>query len=547
VNRFFHTKAALWLALPVGAALSLAFAPFDWWWLALLCPAFLFLAWRGAAPRDAAKRGFLFTSGMYLAGTYWLYNSIHGIGEAPIWLTLFVMLAMVAILSAYTAFVGYALARWFPESVLPLAAKTGAAAGTVSSNAPLAIRYLLILPAAWVLLEWFRGWFLSGFPWLALGYSHLDTALAGLAPVGGVYALSLAVAMCAGAAALLVIGSTRTRMVAVFAILALWTIGFVLTKPVWTHPSGSPMTVTIVQGAVPQDEKWTTDPAATIRLYHELTAPHLGADVIVWPESALPVLAHQAMQILDPLVRTAHERGSRLVTGLVRYDFERDEYYNGLVAIDDEPQWYYKRRLVPFGEFFPVPSFVREWLKLMNLPYSDLTAGEADQPALKVKDQKIGATICYEDAYASDQLGVLKDATLLVNVTNDAWFGDSTAAHQHLQISRMRALEAGRPLLRAANDGVSAIIGANGAVVNTLPRFQPGVLTGVVQPRIGLTPYARVGNTPVILLCSLALIGVVGGRRVFAHRSLGSQHVASKASAEAQARSVLARPPRRRD
>ena len=176
MNRFFHTKAALWLALPIGAALSLAFAPFDWWWLAILCPAFLFLAWRGAAPRDAAKLGFLFTSGMYLAGTYWLYNSIHGIGEAPIWLTLFVMLAMVAILSAYTAFVGYALARWFPESVLSPAAKTGAAAGTVSSNAPLAIRYLLILPAAWVLLEWFRGWFLSGFPWLALGYSHLDTA-----------------------------------------------------------------------------------------------------------------------------------------------------------------------------------------------------------------------------------------------------------------------------------------------------------------------------------------------------------------------------------
>ena len=314
---------------------------------------------------------------MYLAGTYWLYHSIHGIGKAPIWLTLFVMLAMVAILSAYTAFVGYALARWFPASVLSPAAKTGAAAGTVSSNAPLAIRYLLILPAAWVLLEWFRGWFLSGFPWLALGYSHLDTPLAGLAPVGGVYTLSLAVAMCAGAAALLVIGSTRTRMVAVSAILALWTIGFVLTKPVWTHPSGSPMTVAIVQGAVPQDEKWTTDPAATIRLYHELTAPHLGADVIVWPESALPVLAHEAMQILDPLVRIAHERGSRLVTGLVRYDFDRDEYYNGLVAIDDEPQWYYKRRLVPFGEFFPVPSFVREWLKLMNLPYSDLTAGEA--------------------------------------------------------------------------------------------------------------------------------------------------------------------------
>jgi apolipoprotein N-acyltransferase len=312
--------------------------------------------------------------------------------------------------------------------------------------------------------------------------------------------------MCAGAAALLVIGSARTRIVATGVFVALWAAGFALMKPVWTQPVGSPMTVAIVQGAVPQDEKWTSDPYATVRLYHELTAPHLGRDVIVWPESALPILAHEAMQILDPLVRAAHARGSRIVTGLVRYDMDRDEYYNGLVAIDDEPQWYAKRRLVPFGEFFPVPSFVREWLKLMNLPYSDLTPGKPDQPALKVKQQRIGATICYEDAYASEQLDVLKEATLLVNVTNDAWFGDSTAAHQHLQISRMRALEAGRPLLRAANDGVSATIGADGKVMNTLPRFQPGVLTGVVQPRSGLTPYARVGNVPVISLCSLLLL-----------------------------------------
>ena len=152
-----------------------------------------------------------------------------------------------------------------------------------------------------------------------------------------------------------------------------------------------------------------------------------------------------------------------------------------------------------------MPPFIREWLKLMNLPYSDLSSGKQSQGALKVKNQKLGATICYEDAYGVEQLDVLKDATLLVNVTNDAWFGDSTAAHQHLQISRMRALEAGRPMLRAANDGISAIIGADGEVAATLPRFKPGVLTGVVQPRTGLTPYAVVGNIPVISISFLLL------------------------------------------
>ena len=519
MTSLLQTRAALWLAAPVGAALSLAFAPFDWWWLGILCPAFLFLAWRDATPRRAAKLGFVFTAGTYLAGTYWLYYSIHGIGKAPISLTLFVMLAMVAILSSYTALVGYALARWFVIPSLPQPSNRAPGSGQKARPArpqpdlppqarewALAVRYLLILPAAWVLLEWFRGWFLSGFPWLALGYTHLDTPLAGWAPTGGIYTLSFAVAGCAGAAALLVIGSTRTRIIAFAAAAVLWLAGFALTKPVWTTPTGAPMTVAIVQGAVPQDEKWTVDRSSTVRLYTELTAPHLGKDVIVWPEAALPILAHEALQILDPFTRLAHARGSRLVTGLVRYDFDRDEYYNGLVALDDEPQWYYKRRLVPFGEFFPVPSFVREWLRLMNLPYSDLTAGEQGQTALKVKQQKIAPTICYEDAYASEQLDVLKEATLLVNVTNDAWFGDSTAAHQHLQISRMRALEAGRPLLRAANDGISAIIAADGVVKSTLPRFVPGVLTGVIQPRTGLTPYAVVGNVPVVSLCTLLLL-----------------------------------------
>lgn len=494
--KVFESRLTLWLAPFVGAALPLAFAPFDWRLLAIVCPAFLFLAWRNAAPRRAAALGFAFTAGKYLAGTYWLYYSIHGVGQAPIWLTLFVMLAMVAILSSYTAFVGYALARWFPPS------RSGA-------GSSLALRFLLIFPAAWVLLEWFRGWFLSGFPWLALGYTQLDAPFAGFAPVGGVYALSLVVAICAGAAALFVIGPTRERAIAVAVVAALWLSGYALTKPVWTDSAGPPVTVAVVQGAVPQDLKWSKEYRdSTIRLYHELTTPHLGEDIILWPESALPVLGHEAVEILEPLRRAAHAHGSRLVTGLVRYDVERDAYYNGLVAFDDSPQWYYKRRLVPFGEFFPVPEFIRSWMKLMNLPYSDLTAGENGQPALKVKNQKLAPTICYEDAYGAEQLDVLREATLLVNVTNDAWFGDSTAAHQHLQISRMRALEAGRPMLRAANDGVSALIGADGAVQATLPRFKPGVLTGVVQPRTGLTPYARVGNAPVVSLCILLLAGV---------------------------------------
>jgi apolipoprotein N-acyltransferase len=474
------------LSLPVGAVVALGFAPFNLWPLAIACFAFLFLAWEDATPRQAAKRGFLFTAGTYLAGTYWLYHSIHTIGNAPIWLTLFVMLALVAIMAAYMAFVAYALKRWIPAQGW--------------------IRWLLVLPAAIVILEWFRGWFLSGFPWLALGYTQMDTWLAGFAPVGGVYTVSLAVTLCAGAIAALALGNKNIRIAAASTIAVVWLVGLALHDKEWTQLNGAPISVAIVQGAVPQTMKWEAEQRdKTIALYSGLTREHLGTKLIIWPEAALPGLSHELTDVLTAQWTAAHTAGSALVLGQVRYDFEERVYFNAVLALDKEPQWYAKRRLVPFSEYFPVPKWAADWLKGMDLPYSGFKAGIDNQDALDAAGQKLALTICYEDAYASEQLEVLKTATLLVNVTNDAWFGDSTAAHQHLQISRMRALEAGRQLLRAANDGISAIIGANGSIEKTFPRFKPGVLTGDVQPRVGLTPYAKVGNWPVVIVSFLLL------------------------------------------
>jgi apolipoprotein N-acyltransferase len=191
--------------------------------------------------------------------------------------------------------------------------------------------------------------------------------------------------------------------------------------------------------------------------------------------------------------------------GLLRRDRTTGAFHNSMVALGATEQWYDKRRLVPFGEFFPVPAAVREWLRLMNLPYSDFVPGARDQSPLAAGGEMLAPTICYEDAYASEQLALARRSTLLVNVTNDAWFGDSTAPHQHLDISRMRSLETGRPMLRATNDGVTALIAHDGSLEGTLPQFQPGVLTGTVAPRTGLTPYARLGNAPVLVLVALGL------------------------------------------
>jgi apolipoprotein N-acyltransferase len=480
-----------WLAVPLGALQSLAFAPAGAWPLGVLCLAALFWLWRDAPPKRAAWTGFAFVGGLFLAGTYWLYVSIHVFGRAPIPLALFLMLGMVAIMGSYAAATGWALARWFPRARL---------AGL-----------LLVVPAAWVGMEWFRGWFLSGFPWLAVGYSQIDTWLAGWAPVVGVYGVSLAAAVTAGGIVAAIGGAGRERLAALAVIAALWLGGAALRTVEWTRPSAPPLEVALVQGAVSQDLKWQeSNREATLKLYRDLTEQAWGARIVVWPEAALPVLFHEIVPYLKDLYFAARERNADLVLGLLRYDFEKQHYRNGLVALGREggetvEEWYYKRRLVPFGEFFPVPSFVREWMRLQSLTYVDFASGDEEQGALRAGGQRLGPTICYEDAYAVEQLAVLRDATLLVNVSNDAWFGDSTAPHQHLQIARFRSLEAGRWMMRATNNGISALIDPRGHVVQKTRQFVPEVLKGEVVPHTGLTPYAIVRNWPVLVLCGAGL------------------------------------------
>jgi len=495
----FLARRGQWLALPAGLALAAAFAPVSLAVLGIAGPAVLFALWQGVPPRAAAWRGFLFTGGTFLVGTYWLYNSIHLVGGAPLWIAAFLMLGLVAIMGSYSAALGYVVNRWGP------------AAG--------AMRWLALLPAGWVLVEWFRGWFLSGFPWLALGYSQLETPLRGFAPVVGVYGVSLAAALTAGALVTLLLGRRPERLVAAALIVVLWAAGFALARVEWTVPRDDGVSVALVQGAVPQSMKWQDDQRdRTLRLYAELTAPHLGTDLIVWPEAALPALERDIRSYLDALHGAARARGSHLIMGLLRREPASDAYFNGMVAFADTEQWYYKRRLVPFGEFFPVPAAVRDWMRLMNLPYSDFEAGPREQAPLEAAGETLAPTICYEDAYGAEQLSLVRRSTLLVNVTNDAWFGDSTAPHQHLDISRMRSLETGRPMLRATNDGVTALIAHDGSVLGQLPQFEPGVLTGAIVPRDGMTPYTRFGNLPVLVLLALAISGGLAWPRLCARR-----------------------------
>jgi len=275
--------------------------------------------------------------------------------------------------------------------------------------------------------------------------------------------------------------------------------------------AGAPVAVAVVQGAIPQDQKWLdANRDRTLDLYAGLTERALGTPLIVWPEAAAPDLANNLVPYLRGLATEAGSGGSSLVLGILRAERNREtrelEYFNSVLALGAEFAFYDKHHLVPFAEFFPVPSFVRGWLRLMSLPYSDFTRGAAVQAPLPAAGLALATTICYEDAYGSTQLAALRTATALVNVTNDAWFGRSSARYQHLQISRMRAIEAQRYMVRAANDGVSAVIGPRGELVARAAEYTPTVLRATIVPRSGLPPYARVGNWPVLLLALAGLL-----------------------------------------
>jgi apolipoprotein N-acyltransferase len=478
------------LSLVAGAALPLAFAPFGQFWIAPLSYAALFYLWRDALPRRAFWTGVLYGIGSFGAGTYWTYIAIHDFGGAPILMAVAVSFALVFALALFVGAAGYAAARWFTTSG--------------------ALAWLGALPALWVLAEWLRGWLLTGFGWLAAGYSQTDSWLMGFAPLLGVLGMSWAVLVLAGAAVTLVLGKTRERVSAAVAIAAIVGVGLLAEAHDWTLPKDRDFQVALVQGAVQQDLKWRPDLLPGTRaLYFGMTQQNPDADLIVWPEAAIPDLYENNPKFLAEVQAWSERTGAAVLLGILRlpeHGSATATFQNVLVALEDPHVTYVKRHLVPFGEYFPVPGFVRNGLRLLELPYTDGVPGPKNPPPIDLAGERIAATICYEDVFGAEQLHYLPDATLLVNVSNDAWFGDSIAPHQHLQIAQVRAAEAGRYLLRSTNTGITAVIDPRGQVVQTVPQFEAAVLKHTVRGYTGATPYARWGNYLVIVAAALVLL-----------------------------------------
>lgn len=474
------------LAAVAGLTYPLAFAPYGLWGLMPFSVAALLLSLTDRTPREAALNGFAFGFTAYLTAIYWITISVHTFGGAPFWLAAFLMLSLVAFLSGYYALLCYLVNRF--------AAREGA------------VRWWITIPGCWMLLEWLRGWLLSGFGWLAPGYAHVDSVLIGYLPVGGILLAGWVVAITAGTLASLVLKPTMRAAVQVIMAGVLWAAGLGLVHVKWTEEDGSSVTASLVQGAVPQDQKWLPEQLQpTIDLYVDLTVDHLDSDLVVWPEAAIPRYKHQLAPLWTELERIAKDTSTDFLVGTVEYDLDKDERYNTLSAFGQSSAAYRKRHLVPFGEYFPVPDFIKNQMRLMNLPYQNFSPGERGQPALAVAGQTISGSICYEDVFGHEMLGTVSESSLLVNVSNDAWFGGSLAPHQHLQIARTRASEVGRYMLRSTNNGISAVIDGYGRVVEQSPQFEPYVLTATVPGMDGTTPYMRWGDWPMVILSLLAV------------------------------------------
>ena len=474
----------------LGAAMPLGFAPFGFSLLAPLLLLPLLFVCLIAAPRDAQAHAFWFGFGMFLTGTYWIYISVHVYGQAALWIALLLMVGLALLMAAIVSGAGWLISR-------------------LSRGEPALL--LIVAPAAWVLAEWVRSWILTGFPWLALGYGQIDSPLAGWAPLLGVYGVSLMLMISMTALLVMLIAAGKLRMVAVVAVVLPWIVGGLLQRAEWTAPAGEPITSTIVQAGVSQDQKWQPDQLLPImQFYARATASVPDSKLVVWPEVAIPSVNDRVERFIKAMEAAADRNEQSVLFGILERSFEQSadgDIYNSVFIIGGkERQAYRKRHLVPFGEYFPVPASVRAWMKMQNLPHSDLAAGAAVQPLLVARNgAKLAVAICYEDAFGAEQLYALPEADLLVNVSNDAWFGDSIAPHQHLEIARMRALEVGRFAIRSTNTGISAFIDANGKLLQTGSQFEPQVMTAAVQPRQGLTPYAATGNWLVIGLCLLII------------------------------------------
>lgn len=473
----------------LGALAVLGFAPYYIFPATLLSIiGFCYLWHQTSTPKSAFYLGFQFGLGLFVLGIYWIYISLHDFGGMPWWFAGFCTFCLCAFMALFSGLVAW------------LAKKLGSP--------------LFTLAVLWGLSDWVRSWIFTGFPWLSIGYSQVPhSPLAGYLPVIGVYGVSVITVFIASLIAYwFTKPSLAFKRFSIIAIVLIIVVGNVLKIAPWTTPTGKPISVALMQGNIPQEVKWSPDNALnTIKQYLAMIQSSK-AELTVMPETALPVIASQLDQkVKDMITAQGKLNNGNVIVGMVEYNETTEAYFNSAFSYgSNHTQSYSKNHLVPFGEFIPLKQVVgwiyRDWL---NMPLSDLSRGGTRQNPMQLSNQKVAVNICYEDVFGEEIIRQLPEATLLINISNDAWYGKSFASHQHMQFSQARALETGRMMLRATNTGATAIIDQQGYVLAHAPHDEQTMLTGTAQGYTGTTPYVRFGNWPFILFCFAAIAFVI--------------------------------------
>ena len=496
-------------ALFAGGAIPFSLAPYNFWWLGMLSAAVLAILLAGLSARRSLIRCFAFGVGMYGAGASWVYVSIHNFGFASAPLATFLTSLLVVGLALVFALPFYLYSRFF----------SGTRAG-----------FVLGFTAFWVLGDWFRSWFLTGFPWLYLGYGHIDTWLSGWAPVLGVFGVTFIAVLSAVCLVTVFYETIRclrnsdtapvcnpasATALGLF-IVGLWLTGFALQEKSWTrYGEKDAVSVTLIQPNIPQEMKWQPLFRPHImQTLRELTSDKWHqSDIIIWPEASIPLMYHEADAFLEEIELRAEASGTALISGILydRYEPENDQpytYYNSIIGLGEASGMYFKQRLVPFGEYVPLEKWLRGLIAFFNLPTSIISAGPKGQAMLENDHYRIATFICYEVVYPDLVRGYAEDSEILVTISNDAWFGDSIGPLQHFQMAQMRALENGRYMLRGTNTGLSSIISDRGESLMPMKRFEQTSATGTAYLTHGTTPFGRTGSWPIIFL-SMAVIAAL--------------------------------------
>jgi apolipoprotein N-acyltransferase len=449
-----------------------------------------------STPRLAARLGFCFGFGWFAVGISWVHVSIDRFGGLPLVVSLLLMLILCAYLALFPALAAWLAAKLSPKQRLNL----------------------FLLPPLWLVTEYLRATLLTGFPWLSLGYSQIDSPLANLAPVIGELGISLVLLL--SVVSVVTVFTDKVKIAALIlpliALLVVWS-----QQQSWLVESPEITKVALVQGNIKQEMRWAPENEwPTMLKYADLTRTNYDAELIIWPEAAVPAIEPMAQEFLENINSAAAFNNSAIITGIINYNFESKHYFNSLIVLGKENQedqhgaYYYrnanhynKHHLLPIGEFVPLGELLRPLAPFFNLPMSSFSRGDYVQQNLVANGLHLLPLICFEVVFAQQLRDNFTEQTnMLMTVSNDAWFGDSHGPHQHLEIARMRALEFGRPMLRATNNGITAVIDHQGKIIGKIPQFEEAVLKADVQQVTGYTPYSQFGDRPLYLFLLLYLV-----------------------------------------